>query len=95
MIAGQRQSGDDHLGQPARPNRARRQGITNDAIVRLRIKRAVIECDPGAAGIAAFSAGTEADDRVSAPIPSGVLQGEEESAGRRRVVAVIRRRSRC
>src|SRR5262249_1083792 len=52
-------------------------------------KRAFIKCDPGSAGIAAVRAGTEADDHVSAAIPGGVLQGEKEPAGWRRVVAVI------
>src|SRR6266513_2859052 len=43
----------------------------------------------GAAGSAAFRAGARAEDRVCASIAGSVLQREEESAGRRRIVAVI------
>jgi hypothetical protein len=89
VIAGKRQSGDDHLGQGARCDCPRLQGVTNDAIVRLRIKCAFIKCDPGAAGIAAFPARTETDNHVGASIAGGVLQSEKEAAGGRRVVAVI------
>src|SRR5438552_9033526 len=47
MIAGNRQAGYDHLGGPARRNRACRQGVANDAIICLCVERAIIECDSG------------------------------------------------
>jgi hypothetical protein len=50
----------------------------------------MVERDAGSAGIAAFRTGTEADDDVGAAVTGGVLQGEQEPAGGRRVVAVIR-----
>src|SRR5262245_31983998 len=71
----------DPLGATAPAGRA--------SIVRLCIECAFIKRDPGAAGIAAFGAGTEADDHVGASVAGGVLQREQESAGGRRILAVI------
>src|SRR6478672_12817927 len=70
-------------------NSLRRQGITNDAIVRFRVKRAIIERDSSATGVSAFSAGTKTDDHISAAVAGRSFQGNQESAGGRFVVAVI------
>src|SRR5437899_11652644 len=68
VIAGKRQSRDDHLGRIMWCNGLRRHGITNNAIIRFRIKRTIIERDSSATGVAAFSAGTKTDDHSSAAV---------------------------
>src|SRR3984893_12690671 len=89
VIAGKRQSRDDHLGRIMWCNSLRRQRITNDAVVCFRVKRAIIERDSSATGIPAFSAGTETDDHISPAVAGRIFQGNQESAGGRFVVAVI------
>ena len=89
MVAGERQLGNDHLGRPGRRERACRQGVAHDAVVHLRVKRAIVERDAGAAGAALLAGLAEADADVGAAVAVGILQGDQEAARRRRVVAVV------
>ena len=83
MVAGERQPRNDDLGRAGRRDRARRQGVADDAVVGLREQRAVINCDSRPAGIAALGSRAEANDLVGAAAAGRVLQRQQEAAVRR------------
>ena len=71
----------------ARPSR--RRGVTDDAVVRLREERAVVERDPRAACVPARGVRAEAGVHVGSPVTVGVLECNQKTPGMRRRVAVI------
>jgi hypothetical protein len=89
MVAGQGQPRNHNLRGAGRRDHARRQGITHDAIVHLRVKRPAVERDACAARTAGRHAVAEANLDVGPSVAIGVLERDQETAGRRRVITVV------
>ena len=89
MVAGERQPRHDDLGRAGRRDRARRQGVADDAVVGFREQRAVINCDSRPAGIAALDSRAEANHLVGTAAAGRVLQRQQEApVGRLSVLGV-------
>jgi hypothetical protein len=75
MVAGEGQAGNDDLGRPARRNHPCRHSVAHDAIVHLREKRVVVECDARAADAALLAGRAEANVDIGPAVAGGILEG--------------------
>jgi hypothetical protein len=89
MVAGERQPRDDGLGRIGGHRTGLRQPVAHDAVVYLGIERAAIDRDAGPAGRALRRRVAEAADHIGFAVPVGIFQGNQKSARRGFVVAVI------
>src|SRR5712675_491556 len=89
MIATERQSRNDGVGGTAWQDGAGGEGISHDAIIDLGVDRALEDADAGAACSASLDGFAKALGHTSFSGTTFVLQGYEETARGRRVVAVV------
>ena len=89
MIATERQTRDDRFRGALRHDGAGRKCISHDSIVTLRVDRALIHADAGATGSSSLNGFTEALNDIRLSQSGFVLQGHQESARMRNIIAVI------
>src|SRR3984885_15868133 len=89
VIASERQTGHDGLRSILRHDGSGGQGGAHYFVVALGIKVTMIETDAGTARAARLHSLTESQIDVGLALAGTVLQGDQEAAGVRRVIAVI------
>lgn len=90
VIAGNRQTGDDHFGRAPRRQRGWRQRIAHDAIVALRVHETVEQRDSGPAAAAARLRGiAKALLNIGNSVALRVLERQQKSAGVRRAANLV------
>ena len=94
MVAAERQSGNDGFGRSAGHDGFVGQGISQNAIIDLGVKRSLVHADARAAFATALDGFAKALIHVGPSCAALVLQCYEETAGMRRVVAVVPARPR-
>src|SRR5882724_1272703 len=89
MVTAERQTGNDGHRRIPRHDRAGRQGIAHDSIVDLSVDSATEHADARSTGTATLHGFPKALSYAGFTGARSVLQGDQESARMRRVVAVI------